>query len=456
MKRCLKFVFCLLLVLGVAQISVWANETKSVNTLDSQNAVNQALDADLSLKAAKLDLDVAQQNFESSKRFLNLAGGYSTSKNDSNGWQSPNQYVVISSGAVYDPSNINPKWVVNYTPSNDLADPSKDSVDYKLTVYPFNMGNEKNVKSAELNYVNRCLAFENTKIKLITDVRNAYAEAVQKEELYKLAILDLELSRDQLKKTNVLYTVGKIPRLDLMDAEQQVKAAEAKLNTADLDQQAGLLKLSTLLRRDDLQGVALQGETLIWATTAKINLPATIESYLKGGFDVKAAELNVKVAKIQLMMDSYYLLKNFSFGVESNNSAKNGNITSYNIGFSGQLDDTYCREHNSSQKKLDSAQLNLEVITRNKKTQIIDAYRSWQIMELSVAPMHEMLNIALERLRIVNLKYENGMASGTDVNQARMLLTKAQEDYWNTWFNLQKARETFYQAVAGNPIYKPE
>jgi outer membrane protein len=448
MKRLIEYGLCLIFIIVCGRIGVCAAETDNGNILESQQAVNQALESDLSLQAAKFELELAEKDLGVSKRLFNIAGGYSIKTTDTSGWQTPSQNYIISSGGAYDSNNVNNKWVISFTPTNDQND-------YGLTLYPFNMAYEKSRNTAELNYINKVLAYENTRIKLITDVRNAYAEAVQKEELFKLAVENLDLSRDQLEKTNTLFNIGKIPRLDLMDAEQQLKAAEVNKISADLNRRAGLLKLSVLLRKEELKGVVLQGNTLIWATADQIDLQATIDQCLKNGFDIKAAALNVRAAKIQQFMDSSYLLKNLNFGV-ANISNNQGSTTTYSIGFWGQLDDSYFRSRESSQKKLEAAGFNLEVTIRNKQTQIAETYRTWKIMELNLTPMQESLNIAKERLRITIIKYENGMVSGSDVNQARILLTKAEEDYWNTWFGLQQARESFYQAAGGNPALKPE
>jgi outer membrane protein TolC len=451
MKRLVEYGLCLIFILTFSRIGIWAAEPDNDNILESQQAVSQALESDLALQAARLELEIAQKDLGAAKRIFNIAGGYSIKKTDTSDWLTPTQNYIVSSGGVYDPNYINPKWVISYTPTNDQND-----YEYGLTLYPFNMAYEKSIKMAELAYINKILAYENTRIKLITEVRNAYAEAVQKEELYKLAAEDLDLSRDRFEKTNTLFNIGKIPRLDLMDAEQQVKAAEVKRISADLNRQAGLLKLSTLLRKEELKGVILQGKTLIWATTDQIDLQTTIDQYLKTGFDIKAVSLNVQVAKIQQFMDSCYLLKNLNIGLEVNKPNDQSSTTMYSVGFWGQLDDSYFRNQESSKKKLEAAKFSLEVITRNKQTQIAETYRTWKIMELNLTPMQDSLNVAKERLRIANVKYENGMTSSSDVNQARMMLTKAQEDYWNTWFGLQQARESFYQATGGNPALKPE
>lgn len=450
MKRVIPWVLSMILSLLICPYFILAEEPANPGILEVKQAEKEALSTDLSLQAAKLDMEVARKDWESSKRLLSVGGSYNLRSDDP---ANPTQGLMANSGGSLDTSNTSAysKWTLVYTPFSD----DKTNI-YSLTCYPFNLNYEKSMKAVELNLANKYLIYENTRIKLIMDVRNAYAEAVQKEELYQLAVQNLALVKDQFKKSNALYEAGKIPRLDVMDSEQQVKAAESKLVSAGLNRQAGLLKLSTLLNNDNLAGTGLKGEFLGWAVTDKIDIQGTIAQSLKNSPELKTALLSVELAKLQNLMDSFYLLKNINVrvGLYKNSAGVDNSV--YSVGFTGPLDDQNFREKKASRKRLEIAEFNLKVAGRNKETQIQEAFRNWRIMELNLEPMRESLNIAKERSRIALLKYENGRASESDINQVNLLLTQAQENYWNLWLSLQQARESFYQAASGNPVLKAE
>lgn len=443
LRRMVILAWCITLGFMIFPYSVLAEEP--AHYLEAKQAEEAALKASLSLQAAQSDLEVARKDWEATRRVLSVGGYYNYQSDNVN----PSQGVIVNSGGTFDSGNN--KWLFTYTPL-DLIN-NITSV-YNFTYYPFNLNYEKSVKSVELNLANKSLAYENTRIKLITDVRNAYAEAAQKEELYQLAIQNLALVKDQFKKSSALYEAGKIPRLDVMDAEQQVKAAEVKLVSADLNRRAGLQKLGILLNHDNLTDIRLKSESLAWAATEKIDLQGTITHCLKNSPQLKTAVLQVELTKLQDLMDSLYLLKNISVGAGLYKNSSGENIQFYSLGFRGALDDQYFRDKKASHQRWEAAEFNLKVAGRNKETQIQEAYHNWRIMELNLAPMQESLNIARERCRIALLKYENGRASESDINQVNLLLTQAQENYWNTWLNLQQAREAFYQAASGNPVFK--
>ena len=444
LKRMVIMMWSILICGTICPFGVDAEEPAAV--LEAKQAEATALSVDLSLQAAKLELEVAQKDWETAKRIFSVGGYYNYQSDNAS---IPSQGISLNSGGTFDAASS--KWSLSFAPFDSANNTTITDV-YRLTYYPFNLNYEKSVKTVELNLASKYLAYENTRVKLIADVRNAYAEAVQKEELHELAIQNLALVKDQLKKSNALYEAGKIPRLDVMDSEQQVKAAEAKLVTAGLNREAGFRKLSILLNNECITGVGLQRESLAWALTETVDLEATIARCLKNSPELKTASLNVELAKLQDLTDSFYLLKNISVGAGVYKNPGGGDTSYYSVGFRGALDDQYFRDKKGSRQKLEAAEFNLKVAILNKETQIREAYRYWRTMEISLPPMQESLNVAKERYRIALLKYENGRASESDVNQANLLLTQAQENYWNHWLALQQAREAFFQAASGNPV----
>lgn len=450
MKYQIGFALLLVSTLALNRPPIFADGLNNdIVVLESQQAVEMALAADLSLQVAKLNLEIARKDYESAKRILSIGGSYSISNVDPGGWQDPTRFLGTNSGGTYDETtdHIYSKWYIEYHPID------QDNYSYHVCYSPFNLGHNKHIKTMELNYISQGLNYQNTLNKLILDVRNAYAETVQKEELYKLAVHDLELCRNQFKRAVNLVDSGKISRLDFMNAEQQLKTAEVKLNSAYLNLQAGLLKLSVLINKDDLKGVSFEQTTLEGATPAQVDLEATIERYRKNSLNIRVAEIKIQIEKVQRLMDSFHLFKNVH--LFTGETRTNGvEAAYYGVGFKGSLDDSYFRDYQASKKKLEAAQLNLEITTRNKRIQIIEAYRNWEIRALNLTPMQQILDIAQERFKIANQKYERGMASGSEVDQAYLTLNKAREDYWDAWLDLQYSRELFYQSINGDPVLK--
>ncbi|MCL6590108.1 MAG: TolC family protein [Firmicutes bacterium] len=422
--------------------------------LTLEHAIEQALAGDLTLKSAKLKVEIADTQLKAAKRIIGVSGNYSISNTDSSGWNEDAKSITLYPGS----NPYTPKLSIVFTP-DALRDPVSGKYHdlFSLSCSPLDLSYEKGIKQQELNLASQVMNYESARIKLIADVRNTYYELLQKDGLYKLAQEDLELAKDHLRRTNTLFNIGKIAKLDLMDAEQQLKAAEAKLARAGLNYQAALFKLNILLGKDYQKGLILTEEVTDRGTAEQVDIEATLENTLKNAPEIKVAVLNAALAKIQALEDSTYVAKNIKIGI-SLTKKKDGSPDSatYSLSFSGPLDDTYFRDRKISKKQLEAAQLDLEVAIRNKQTLILESLRGWKMFELSLTPLRESLNIAKERLRIATVKYDAGMASGTELNQVRQILAGAEEAYWGGWLQLQQAREQFYQAVWDNPTFKQE
>lgn len=465
MKRYWVLGLCFIIILSLCQGVSLAADTANNQTLNLEQAMEQALTEDLTLKSAKLRVEIAETQLKAAKRIFGVNGNYSLSTTDSNGWQVDSRNMTLYPG-----QNSTGKILLTFIPDT-MIDPGQPGLPlptpipgvppkygdiFIMSCSPFDLNFEKGIKVQEWTLANRVVDYENIRIKLIADVRNTYSEIIQKDGLYKLAQENLELAKDHLRQTNTLFDIGKIAKLDLMDAEQQLKAAEAKLTGADLNYQAALLKINILLGKDYQKGLVLTENSAGRGTADQVNIEATLENTLKKSPDIIVAILNVAIAKIQVLEDSTYFAKDLKFGISLKKYDNGSDSTTFTVSFSGSLDDTYFRDRNISKKQLEAAQLDLEVAIRNKQTMILESLRGWKILELTLGPVRESLDIAKERLRIATIKYNAGMASVSELNQVRQLLAGAEEAYWGTWLQLQQAREQFYQAVWGNPVLKQE
>lgn len=70
--------------------------------------------------------------------------------------------------------------------------------------------------------------------------------------------------------------------------------------------------------------------------------------------------------------------------------------------------------------------------------------------ELSLEPAMKAIDMAKERPRIINLKYNNGMASGSEVIQTRQALAQAQQTYWESWQNFSKPEKSSIRQYGEN------
>lgn len=448
------------LLIGLAFSSILPGEITAAEEgrlLTPDQAVDQALATDSSLQAAKLAMEVAGDEYNAARRIFSIGGSYSQSQiqSDQGNTDGSTKSLMINSGGT--PGDAGAWWSLSATQSD--ASTSMDSQPgqtYSLTLSPFNLSQAVNTKSKEVALAGKTLAYETAKINLSTGIRITYAEVVEKAALLQIAREDLDLAKAHLKQVNVFYNVGKIAKLDLMDAEQQVKAAEAKLARADLAYQTVLLKLCIALGKPDLKGYTFRSEALTGIGADQIDIQQTLDRCLKESPEIKNYKTQMELAGLNLRMAYFFQLSGLQLGasVYKPKDAPNEEITTYTLKIQGALDDSPFRNLAMAKKNLKAAQDTLDFTVKNMQTKILDSLRLWKMAELSLEPMDQTINVAKERLRIANLKYDNGMASTSEVNETRKALVASEEAYWQSWYSMIQAREGFYQAVWGNPVVK--
>ncbi|HEX7713483.1 MAG TPA: TolC family protein [Bacillota bacterium] len=443
-------------VSGLAGVIAAAEEGQ---LLTPDQAVAGSLDSDSSLRAAQLAMEVAADEYNAARRIFSLGGSYSQSQSDPVDIDSSTESLMINSGGTSGDPNA---W---WSLSASQSDASLGNTDvkpgqtYNLTLTPFNLSQAINTKSKEVALAGKTQAYETTKITLSTGIRTTYAEVVEKAALLQIAREDLDLTKAHLKQVNVFYNVGKIAKLDLMDAEQQVKASEAKLASADLSYQTALLKLSIALGKPDLKGYTFRSEALKGIGADQIDIQQTLDRCLKDSPEVKGYKTQMELAGLNLRMSYFFQLSGLQLGASVYKpkdplEGQPKDVTTYSLKIQGALDDSPFRNLAMAKKNFKAAQDTLDFTVKTMQTKVLDSLRLWKMAELSLEPMDQTINVAKERLRIANLKYDNGMASTSEVNETRKALIASEEAYWQSWYNLIQAREGFYQAVWGNPAVK--
>lgn len=165
-----------------------------------------------------------------------------------------------------------------------------------------------NNEKAELNVESYKLQTDKTIDDISLMVVNYYLNVMLNRELLQITEGNLEVSRQQLERSQKLFDAGRIARADLVQAEASM--AQEKKNVADakIEVDRALFNLSVLLQlpdyRDfDVETILLPNEMTIRlydleqvVETAYANQPAV----KKAAVDLKMAEKDIEIAKTSL------------------------------------------------------------------------------------------------------------------------------------------------------------
>lgn len=427
---------------------VYADEgfSGSISLIDAERG---ALAKDLTLKQSEQELTIAKKELENCTKTLEIGG--SGSVNNTN---TPlgNAATTSISGIL----NLNPQWSIyaNTTGGSNLVDKTNQA---GISYAPFEFKQLIDIKQKEYDLSVKTSTFETAKIQLIINVRIAYAEVIQKKKLLQFANENSQLAEAHLKKTQALFESGKIPRIDLLEAEQKNRAAQLGITSAQLALDSALLQLNQLTGISLSKDTLLDEKSLTWSRAGQINVDATVAACTGADPELQAAikliennELLNKVADLQWATGW-----SLSLGQEWKTTGGSGSESqTFSITVKGSPIFSQ-----SWKGKKEIAALNLEK-SKTAKTDLLaktvndlkNAWNMWKIAENNLIPKDEAIDLAKERLRLTTLKFENGMASAADVNNDRESLAQVEEDYWNVWLDMQNAREKFYRLAWGKPV----
>ena len=141
-------------------------------------------------------------------------------------------------------------------------------------------------------------------------VINAYLKVLFNKEAVKVAEAQLEISREQLNRTNKLVEAGTAPKGDLLDIQATLANDEQNLIITQNNLKISLIDLAQLLQLDDVQHFDVADEEV---DMPMVNLSDyTIDQIYQKALDVrneiKVAETNLDIAEqdIKIAKGNYY------------------------------------------------------------------------------------------------------------------------------------------------------
>lgn len=174
-----------------------------------------------------------------------------------------------------------------------------------------------NYAKASLRTMVEQLETEKDNIEL--NVIGAYLQALYTRELVDVAEEQLRMSRYELNRRSILVEEGKLPELDLFEAQSQVSQDELSVTTASNDARLALVDLKQLLEIPVATDMELEP---LESTASKIlpNSGEIINHALTFNHSMRAANLGIEAAdkQISLARSGYIPTLGFSAGISTN------------------------------------------------------------------------------------------------------------------------------------------
>ena len=298
----------LFLLFSVSSLAAFATQPWSLDSCISY-AINHNItvkNRELNVISGDLDVIQAKDNF-----LPNLSGGANQSFSFGRGLTAENMYANRNTAQF--------GW----------------NVSMSLPIFQ-GLRNVRNLDYAKANYRMLLEQLESAKDDITLSVIAQYLQVLYYEEMYKVSLEQLRLSQVELDRRRELLDSGKIPELDMLQAESQVAQDELSAVNALNNQELALLDLAQLLELRSTEDFSIQP---LGYDGIDLPLPSADEVYevaLTDNHTILASRLGVEVAgkSLKLAQTGYIPTLSFSAGLGSSYYKTSGYV---NENFSNQM-----------------------------------------------------------------------------------------------------------------------
>ena len=305
------------------------------------------------------------------------------------------------------------------------------------------LGNVRRLDYAKASLLAVVEEFEAAKEDVTLNVIAQYLQVLYCNEVYKVALGQIELSDYELKRQQALLEAGKVPEIDMLNARSQLAQDELSATTAKNDYTLALVDLAQLLRLDDIEGfevASLDDDSILMRSADEVfaNAKLNNSSVNAGRLRIAAADKNIRVAQSGYMPrlsftagigSSYYTVSGFDndkFG----HQMKNNFSTYFGFNLSIPVFDAFSTRNNVRRARVSrlSAELQYETACDNLYKAVQQAYYS----ALGAAKRLESSTVAEDATEktyaATREKYNLGRATPTDYETAKNNYLRAVSD----------------------------
>lgn len=295
---------------------------------------------------------------------------------------------------------------------------------------------------AKLNLKAAIADLEKAKEDVSINIASAYLQVLFNEELYRISLGQVDLSKEQYSRITRLAEVGKASPAEEAEAKARLAQDEMKAVQANNNYQLALLDLSQLIELETPEGFVLESPAVKLDLIPLTPPDEIFQIALVGKASIQAAQYRLEGSKhsIRIAQSNYYpqLSLNGSLGTNYYSTLDrnfgqqmNDNFSKY-VGFNLSIP---IFNRLSTRNQVRTARLKREnfslQLDNAKKTLYKEIQQAWynaiaaesQYTSSSTAAMASDASF-----KLMSQKYENGKANAVEYNEAKQNLMKAQSD----------------------------
>ena len=305
--------------------------------------------------------------------------------------------------------------------------------------------NVRNLDYARANFRQLVEQLESAKDDISLQVIAQYLQVLYCGEIHEVALRQVDLSRLELQRLKELMDAGKIPELDILQAESQLAQDELSAVMSLNDWNLALLDLAQLLELDSSAGFSIQPLDNSLEQLPLLSPEDVFEAAMTGNHTILASRLGVETAdkSIRLAQSGYLPTLSFSAGLGSSYYKTSGfenesfgpqmrHNLSESLGFSLNIPifDAFSTRNSVRKAKVQrlDAQLQLHENEMQLYKAIMQAHTQAVAAEKKMDASEAAEKSSAAALEAMRLKYNYGKANATEYEEAKTTWLKAVSD----------------------------
>lgn len=295
---------------------------------------------------------------------------------------------------------------------------------------------------AKLNLKAAIADLEKAKEDISINIASAYLQVLFDQELYQVALGQVELSKEQLARISRLAELGKASPAEVAEAKARVAQDEMNAVQADNNYQLALLDLSQLIELETPEGFTLSAPATELDLVALTPPDEVYQIALTSKADIQAAQYRLEGSKHSIRIAQSAFYPQLSLG----GSLSTNYYSSLNRSFSQQMDNNFKKyvgfnlsvpifNRFATRNRVRTARLQQEnyslQLDNTKKTLYKEIQQAWYTAlasESKYTSSSIATNASAESFKLMSEKYDNGKATAVEYNEAKQNLMKAQSD----------------------------
>lgn len=319
-------------------------------------------------------------------------------------------------------------------------------------------GRFSNLKTARLGVTEQNARYRETEFQVIQQVKQAYAAAVAARELVAVEERRVQRQTDQLEFVRQQLELGRATRSDSLRSQVDLNNAQLSLLNARNDARTRTFELTEIIGSETLVGPTPEAELAVTAIPFTRDELFAIADISAPGLQAVSAAVEAAEAAVTGARSSYLPTISLSGGYGWSNQEFPPSNRSWSIGLSGSypLFNGFQRETQvfRARASADQARQQERAARLNLSSQLDARYATAQSALVGVDLAEQNVELSEESLRVVQERYQLGLATILELQDAQITLTQAEVDLVTGRFQYDAAVATI-EALLGRRLDQP-